>query len=58
MKDSNNSKKHKQSSENDTQGNKKMNSTEEKAWEQFLVDNVNDTEWCNSVVGVDDDNEI
>ena len=52
LKDSKDSKKRKQSSENDTQGSKRMNSAEEEAWKQFLVDSVNDTEWCKNTVGV------
>ena len=50
--DSKNSKKRKRSSENDSQGSKRMNSAEEEAWNKFLVDSVNDTEWCNNAVGV------
>ena len=52
LNDSNDSKKRKRSSENDTQGSKRMNSTEEEAWKQFLLDSVNDTEWCKNAVGV------
>ena len=52
MKESKDSKKRKRSSDNDTQGDKKMSTSEEQAWNKFIFDNVNDTEWLNNVVGV------
>ena len=52
MADSKYSKNCKQSSEKDTQGNKRMTSTEEEVWKQLLVDSVNDTEWFDNAVEV------
>ena len=36
----------------ETQGDKRMNSTEEEAWKKFFVDNANYTEWFDNVVEV------
>lgn len=52
LRDSTDSKKPKQSSENDIQGDEQMRSTEEEAWKNFIVDEVNDTEQLDNVVGV------
>ena len=52
LRDSKEWKKRKRSSDNDYGNGKRMNSREESAWNKFIVDNVNDTEWLNNVVGV------
>lgn len=52
LRDSKEWKKRKRSSDNDYGNDKRMNSNEESAWNKFIVDNVNDTEWFNNVVGV------
>ena len=46
-------KKRKQSSDNEMQGDKKMSTNEEQAWNKFIFDNVNDIclrEFVNSII--------
>ncbi len=52
LRDSKEWKKRKRSSDSDYGNEKRMNGSEESAWNKFIVDNVNDTEWLNNVVGV------
>ena len=52
LKENNDSRKHKRSSDNDVEDNAKMSTSEEQKWNKFIQDSVNDTEWFDNMVGV------